>query len=390
MRRLLILALLTIAIVVALFLLLERSSGYVLVSYAEWQVEMSVVIALAIFAITFLVIYSIVQLIFYILRAPKSISIWNRRHRSMRGMNKTTQGLVAYVEGRWQMASRLLDKAANSSATPLVNYLFAAKASSAYGDDKAVDLYLKKAASTVDGADVAIGLTQAEMQVEKQQFELALATLTRVKRKVSGHPVTLTLLAKTYRGLKDWEGLLQLLPQLSNSTLISEQVDDLSLLACEGLLQGAKDNKDMLRDRWRKIPSNLKKKAAVKSSYAKALVAIGAHDEAEALTREGLSTQIEQDLLDIYVALNDVDINRRLNFLQKLANKNAGDPAVTFSLIDLYMQSGKKEEASVKAEAVLPSAQRVRDLALIAKLYLSLGDKDKALTLYEKASVAAG
>ncbi|MBT8148649.1 MAG: tetratricopeptide repeat protein, partial [Gammaproteobacteria bacterium] len=133
--------------------------------------------------------------------------------------------------------------------------MFAARASSAIGDAKAVDGFLKQAELSTEGADVAIGLTQAELQIQNNQYEQALATLLRVKKKASNHPVVLKLLARVYTELNDWHSLIKLLPalrQVKGAMASDIEVSRLEQVACRELLGTAakKGGYDALSASW--------------------------------------------------------------------------------------------------------------------------------------------
>ena len=153
MRSLFILSLLALVIVAGLYLMLHYSSGYVLLAVAGYTIEMPLLVALIINLLLLLFIYCCFAVLRWFGSTRRNVAGWASEKKRKRGLNRTTQGLVAFVEGRWDFARRSLEKAASSSSTPLVNYLFAARASSAIGDVKAVDGFLKKAELSTEGAD---------------------------------------------------------------------------------------------------------------------------------------------------------------------------------------------------------------------------------------------
>ena len=196
MRKLFFILLLMLALPALLFSSLEVGSGYVLIAVGDKTIEMGFLVALVLNTLIFITLYSAIVLLRSLFSTRRGVLGWAKNQRQQRGLNRTTQGLIAFVEGRYDYARKSLDKAASNASTPLVNYLFAARASSAMGDAKAVDTYLKQAELSTEGADVAIGLTQAELQIHNGQYEQALATLLRAKKQINNHPVVLGLLSQ--------------------------------------------------------------------------------------------------------------------------------------------------------------------------------------------------
>ena len=162
MRRIFVFVLIILAISAALFSMLENGSGYVLIVVGDTTIEMAFIVAVAINVLAFALLYFLVMILRMLFSTRRGVLAWAKNHRRQRGLNRTTQGLIAFVEGRWDVSRKALAKSADNSSTPLINYLFAARASSAVGDAKAVDDFLKKAELSTQGADVAISLTQAE------------------------------------------------------------------------------------------------------------------------------------------------------------------------------------------------------------------------------------
>ena len=72
-------------------------------------------------------------------------------------------------------------------------------------------------------ADVAVGLTQAELQLAHQQYEQALATLMHVRSLSPKHNYVLKLLKKLYENLGEWKKLEEILPDLRRRKVIGDK-----------------------------------------------------------------------------------------------------------------------------------------------------------------------
>ena len=119
--------------------------------------------------------------------------------------------MIELSEGRWRQAERDLLRYVEHSDTPLLNYLAAARAGQQQHAYERRDEYLHLAQSSMPSADVAVALTQAELQLAHQQHEQALATLTRLRAIAPRHTYALRLLVRVYQRLEEWEELRKLL-----------------------------------------------------------------------------------------------------------------------------------------------------------------------------------
>ena len=96
----------------------------------------------------------------------------------------------------------------------MFNYLQAARAAHLQGSDQRRDEWLKLAYEHTPAAANAVLLTQAELQLDRGQYEQALATLRRIDEDSRDHSYALALLGRLYFRLEDWEQLDALLPRL--------------------------------------------------------------------------------------------------------------------------------------------------------------------------------
>src|SRR6185312_16234563 len=121
-------------------------------------------------------------------------------------------------------------------------------------------------------ADVAIGLTQAQLQFDQGQLEQALATLNHLRSIVPLHPVVLKLLEKLYVRLADWKSLLKLLPSLRKAKIFTtSQLDQLEQNVYQELINTAANRAESLKNLdefWASIPRRLQKNSRLVYCYA--------------------------------------------------------------------------------------------------------------------------
>ena len=390
MRRLFIIILLVLTAIVVGYPFLENSDGYVLVAVAGYTIEMSFLLAMFLNIVFFVVLYFCFSVARIFLRTRRSVVGWASDRRRKRGLNRTTQGLIAFVEGRWDYARKSLAKAAGSSSTPLVNYLFAARASSAVGDAKAVDGFLKQAELSTEGADVAIGLTQAELQLQNKQYEQALATLLRVKKQVHNHPVALSLLARVYSELNDWSSLLKLLPVLRHGAMPEKDITDLERYACCNLLVKARKEQgvDELLNRWKHLSSSARKRSDIVICYAEQLIACAELDLAENVLRTQLNHDYDTQLVEAYGRTLSNKPEKQLAFAEKLLKANPADPVLLIALARISSNMNMVERAKEYYEKSIALNKQSSAYAELAKIYAAQGNYKRSAELYEQGALS--
>ncbi len=385
MRSTFLAILVTLAVVVGLYSLLQGETGYVLVAIAGYTIEMPFFLAIIIAVLFFLSLYILIGIVKGLLKTKSNIAGWANSKRKQRGLNRTTQGLIAFVEGRWDFARRSLSKAADNSSTPLINYLFAARASSQVGDSKAVDGFLKQAELSTEGAEVAIGLTQAELQIQNKQYEQALATLLRVKKRDSHHNLVLKLLTRVYRELCDWESLLNLIPSLRNTSMPEDEIDSYEQFACSELLKKSSGSSSELSNRWKHFPSSAKKRSVIVEDYALHLLNSGDHDAAESVLRQQLQRLYDVDLMRLYGRVNTAKPDKQLLFAEKFLSQRSNDPVLLQVSGMLSARSGKKQKAIDYLYQSLEANKSKEAYAELARIYSDDGEFMKGNEYYAKA-----
>lgn len=220
-----------------------------------------------------------------------------------------SQGLIEYAEGRFEQAEKVLLQDIKYSDNRLLIYLTAARAAQQLGAHDRRDDYLRKAHIEAPNADIAIGLTKAELQLAHDQNEQALATLTQLNMLSPNHTYVLTLLANTYKHLHDWDNLKEILPSLKKfGNLSAESFICFEVLVCNGQLSNLTKNKsaDLLISLWKDTAHHLKSLPSVVEHYAKQLVAVEAAGEAEQTLRLYLNKNWQESTIILYSELDVV------------------------------------------------------------------------------------
>jgi heme biosynthesis-associated TPR repeat protein len=206
------------------------------------------------------VLYLLLRFLVGLRRAPQRLQQWEQRRKALRARNALNRGLIELAEGDWPGAEKRLLKHAADSETPLLNYLAAARAAQQQGAHERRDHYLRLAHQGMPDADIAVGLTQAELQIAHRQMEQALATLTHLRTLAPRHGYVLKMLMRLYERLHDWEHLRDLLPELRKRKVLDAGAAERLEIRLHGeLLAQAARGGDMeaLRDAWNRVPRRL-------------------------------------------------------------------------------------------------------------------------------------
>jgi len=384
-------AILFLLLAVVIAVVARDDPGYLIINYQDWVIETSAVLAMVVVLLLFATVYLVLRLYINTRRMPKFVRRWRQRRRTESANLALKNGLLELSKGDWRKAERLLLKHVDSTDMPLLNYLTAARVAQKQGNAQRRDYYLQQAYKVMPRADVAIGLTQAELQIKQGQLEQALATLTHLRQQSPRNVTVLKLLLRLYVELHDWERLLELLPSVRRHKIIDrEESSRLETMAHTALLKNASAELKHLQDTWQRISKVGRHNNSVLQAYVLGLIRQQKGSEAEALINQALSREWDPDLVRLYGMLEGTDVSRQIRYAEEWLTHRRHDPVLLLTLGRLCLRNKLWAQARQYLEASLSVEQSTDTCTELARLYEQQGETDKALQYYRKGVELVG
>lgn len=366
--------------------LIARDPGYVLIAWDHWSLETSIWFALLLAVAGLLVLRGLMLVAGVLFGSRTGLRAWNRRRLARRAQRQTTRGLLALAEGDFERAGRILERSAQRVDTPLINHLGAARAAHEQGDVEARDRYLQRALDSTPRATLAVGITQAELQISGHQWEQALATLLTLRREAPRNTHVLRMLRTTYEVLEDFSGLLELIPDLKRAELLSgDEVAALERRTWAAELQRAARIEGSVEERLKsleqireRMPKRLRRDPELVESHARALLELGADDRAEALLRDTLRRTWHEPLVELYGRIASGDVERRLVAARSWLSERPNSDVLLLALGRLNLQAGNPTRAREYLEASIRLHRSAAAQAELGRLHAGLGEHEKA------------
>lgn len=357
MRRYLLLIVFLIA-VIWLGVELRSNPSYALIVTQHWVVETSLGTAIIFALLGFLVLYGIARLVRYSHLLSDRWRSWNKRRRKAKAIKQTNQGLIELVEGHWPVAEKLLQQAAHNSDEPLLNYLalaFAAQGQHAY--DRATK-YFSKAHEVEPEANLAIDILQAQLQINHRQYDVALATLTRLYDVNQKQTQILRLLTFVHLKLHNWRALKDLLPTVKKySGYSKEKFNKIAATTYQHLFDQITNVNDA-QSVWEHAKTQITNDPKVIEAYVRCLTNHKADNEAEQIVAHYLRKNWSSDLAAWYGEIY-ADNQAQFTQAQKWLADHPQDPSLLLTLgqlaerNQLWVQARDYYQASV---VIQPSA----------------------------------
>lgn len=342
--------------------------GYVLISIANKTIEMSVTTLVIFVIVALAALFGLEYLIKKVFYA--SSATWN--YFSVRKMRRsrryTNEGIIKLLEGDFKLAEKKVTRWANHHDMPLLCYLVASEAAQGMGNEAQRDRYLELAAQQ-ENAELAVELTRAKQQIRDAKYNQALETLSGLKRNYANNLIVLNLLKQVYIELKLWQPLLDLLPKLVKSKIVTEEEQEpLAQRAQCGLLTEVAEQKgsEGLIAHWNALPRKVKSDAHLVECFAKQLINRQADNEAFTLIKETLKKHPNSELYRLLPELKLSDSHPVITFLEEVLRKDANNAQANSALAQFHLRNENWSGAQQHLEKALSIRSNVSDYGLLA------------------------
>ena len=369
MRKLLLVLVVALLAGAAAHQFLAAQHGFLLLTVGNHVIETTLwgafLFALLLLALAFL-LWRTLALFAY----PRRWWQIRRARRQVRVRNQTVQGMLDYLEGNWPRAVDNLEKSLGQSQTPALNYLGAAAASFNLGDHAHAQELLQKAEEEGVSDNITAGLLRARMLLQENRFDRALTLLQSLHRQAPAHPTVLRLLATSRKGLRDWQGLEAMLPDLkkhkavSSAELVALEIEVYTAIIDAFAFTRQTHNAITEQQReldqlWDRLPRRIQKHPRLVAAYVRQLRRLGMDSKAEARLRRFIDRNWDEELVRLYGDLN-ADASAQLKTAENWLGEHPNSHGLLHTLGRLCVRNqlwGKGKEYFEAAIRLHPTAQ---------------------------------
>ena len=352
--------------------------GYVAINFRGYLIEMSVPVLVGLTVLLILTLWAIRRII----QAPRRLGEAAGRYRAGRAGMKLTRGMIEVAEGNFARGEKLLARAAGTSDAPLFNYLQAARAAHLQGKDQRRDEWLKLAYEHTPEAANAVLLTQAELQLDREQYEQALATLRRIEENSRDHSYALALLGRLYFRLEDWAQLAEVLPRLQKQKRVKQEtLDEWTLRVHTENFRRAEDGEAVVAE-WKQVDKRLRSNDKLVDTYYTNLLRTGLHEKAERDLAAALKTEWRGPLVRLFGLVEGPDASKQLKRAESWLANHGEDPDLLLAAARLCLRNELWGKARSYLETVLSLRPTPEAYQEYGRLLTKLGEADAAADAY--------
>lgn len=362
--------------------------GYVALRFAGRLIEMSAVT----FVFVLVAAYFAARLLLKLIYARRSWKAAQEARRHERARRSLAQGILELSEGNWDTAENTLTRHAREAENPAAHYLTAARAADLQGAAQRRDDWLTRALEVSGDRRAPALIMQAEVLLKHKQLPAALAMLEQLEATKEQNARGLLLLARVYRQMGDWQKLQALEPRLrATRGITAAMVDETVAQVHLDRLKDAGSKRDLaeLRAAWKETSKSLAKHPEIVVAYARASMACGDHEAAEAALRESINKQWSDEAVLAYGELETSEPLKTLDRAETWLADHSDDPVLLFACAQLATRAELYGKARSFLETSLAIRPRLEAYQLLANLLEQLGERERSVKVLNDALVFA-
>jgi HemY protein len=377
--------------------LMYHDSGYVLISWSNTTLEMSVWVLLLLILIAGLLSYFLMWLLFSIKTPWVYFNRWTISNRLRSQQNQLHQGLLALASGYYQHAEKRLVMLAKQDIMLVVIKPSLAQALARQGRMDEAQSLLQQLANQHPKTTSLTLLKRAELYLQSGNDMAALPLLKKILQSDKTHADANQHLLGVLQRLQYWQDLIVLLMQLDRSKqLPTNQLAAQQSLAYDQAISNwdIQEGLTALQRFWRNAPNHVIQEPLLRKKYAKALqyteLANGHHGITERFIQSALQKQWQDDLVLLYANLPLVNVQKSLTVAEAWQKQAPASAALQLALGRLCRQLQLWGKACDYLRASL-ALQTDREVQLeLAALLDQMGETQQSLNYFRAASGEAG
>ena len=371
------------ALAVALALALRLNTGYALLVWPPYRVELSLNLVLLLVAVGFAVFYLLLRFIFGALGLPAQVRDFRERRRRENARSMLLEALEAFFEERYGRAEKAAASVMESGESPVLGAVLAARAAHELRHYEQRDGYLARAEKLAPGDSAMRIIAAASMLLDQRRFQDALLALKALPEK---HTAALRLELKAQQQARNWEQTLPLIDQLERRGVFdATQAGQFRRYAYADNLQRQALDLRALEECWRKIPAREKRDAKVAAAAAQCFSALGGCAQANQIIEQALGVAWNSDLVALYAECAGTEVVRQIERAENWLETNPRDAVLLLVLGKLCTQQRLWGKAQSYLEASLSVEPTYSAHLALAQLQEGLGNPDAERRHYRES-----
>jgi HemY protein len=384
--------LLAIFAVAAGFAVSASNSGYVLLVYAPWRIELSLTLYIMAQLLLLAGAYALLRLLFGALALPGFVRRFRAGRAQKKGREAMLLALTAYFEGRFAAAEKAAERAISLGESPAINAILAARAANELRQFDKRDAYLRSAQGKTPGDDTLRLMAQAQFDLEQRQPQKALGALKTLPANAQRkHVGALTLELKAQQQARNWDAVLEVASQLEKrSDSYRPMAEQMRQQAWLEKVRACTEDGQLLRAVWKDMPTQFRNKPRIAGEAARTFIRLGECAMARKLLAETLAVEWDSDLVALYGDCHEGSVVAQIEQAEAWLQTHHNDAGLMLTLGKLCLHQelwGKAQSYLDASISLQPGREAYTTLAHLAEKQQKPDDAFKYYQLATKLTL---
>ncbi|MGR3807274.1 HemY protein [Pasteurella testudinis DSM 23072] len=375
---------------------LSGKQGYVLISTANHDIEMTIPTLVILFVLSLAVVYLIQAAISRFCSLNKSTYGWFSRRKRLKAEKQTLAGLIKMDEGDYAKAEKLIGKNAKHASEPVLNFIKAAEAAQQKGDEFSANKYLIEATKLAGNDNLIVELARTRILLQQGKLSAARSSIDSLLLLAPYNPEVLRLAIEIYLQSKAYTSLDELFSRVENKlNYTPEKLNQLRQQIEDGLQDEKlnEDGVDGLLAWWEEQPRKRHNDIYAKIGMVKRLIAANDHDSAYQIALETIKkVDRKTDRLALLQQLPHLQLesdSKLIKILEKqLRNENDDELKVAYNralgYLDIRLNEFESAKTYLNNVLAAPHLVKSSDFTMAAYTYEQLNDPSNAQKVREQ------
>ncbi|VCU69264.1 putative protoheme IX biogenesis protein [Pigmentiphaga humi] len=350
-------------------------SGNVALLLPPYRVELSASLAALILVVLFAAVHVALRAISWTLDLPVRVRRWRARRALAHQQELLERGWINLLEGRYAKAEADMSKVAGQTDVPsrrVLAHLSAARAAHSMQEFERRDALLAQARDAA-GADAAlkpaVTVVEADMLLDQQRPEEALALLAQLHENGPRHMHSLRLTLRAHRDLGHWGEVLKLARTLTKRNALHPAASNRMIAAAAAELLRSASDAATRRAIWKDLKEDERVLPEVALAAAEVFEADGDEARVRKVLEDALDIRLSPPLLHAYARSGAAQIQPRLEKAESWLRDHPDDPDLLQALGTLCLCGRLWGPAQRYLERSLARRDDPRTHALLAGVY---------------------
>lgn len=371
---------------------IEGKQGFVLISTEHYNIEMSIVTLVVFFVITLAVVYIIEAIISRFFKLSSGLYNWFSNHKRTVAEKRTVEGFMSLQEGNYSKAEKMMSKHAKHAPSPILNYIKAAEAAQASGNELRANKFLIEATEIAGTNNVAVEVARIKIQLQQNKLKEARLSAEHLIEIAPTNSEAVKLMANIYLQLEAYQELDDMINSIDKYSNYTEkklyEIKDKAEIGIENKILTEKGVSSLL-EWWKSQPRKRRNNPQSIITFATILLKANQQLTAGTIITANINKMHGENLhrlLEQVAILKTTDNQKLIKALLKHKTINSiSENNIYFdrALANLYFRSNELANAKIYIEKVLTSKQATHtDHMMAIYIFEQLGESDKAKLIH--------